>query len=86
MRPETTTTVLLIGGMRTIACGERIASALRTVVGVTRAEVDFWSARATVSHRLPCDSSKLARAVEKMGYDASIDGNARGHLPDAAGE
>lgn len=78
MTPETTTIVLLIAGMRNMGCGDKIASALRTVSGVTKAQVDFWTSKATVTHHSPCDTSQLIRAVVRMGYGALPDGEDRG--------
>ncbi len=68
----TTSSVLLIAGMRTIACSEKIATAIGSVAGVTKANVNFWSARATVVHRSQCNTSQLIRAVQEAGYGASL--------------
>jgi copper chaperone CopZ len=76
MAPDTTKTVLLIAGMRTIGCSEKIASSLGLVAGVTKADVDFWSARATVIHHSPCNISQLIRAVQGAGFSASLPGTA----------
>jgi copper chaperone CopZ len=76
MMPGTTRSVLLIAGMRTIGCGKKIATALESVAGVTRADVDFWSARATVVHRATCNASQLIAAVIAAGYTASLAGAA----------
>lgn len=85
MTPETTTTVLLIAGMRNMVCGEKIAAVLRTVTGVTKAEVDFWSARATVVHHSPCGASQLVRAVTRIGFGASLDRDDGGQTSGAMG-
>jgi copper chaperone CopZ len=76
MMPGTTRTVLLLAGMRGIACGQKIASALGGVSGVNSADVDFWSARATVIHGPDCNASQLIRAVVAAGYAASLAGTA----------
>jgi copper chaperone CopZ len=78
MVPETTTTVLLIAGMRGIGCGQKIASALGAVKGVGSALVDFWSARATIIHHAPCNTSQLIGAVQAAGYSASLAGTVSG--------
>jgi copper chaperone CopZ len=75
-----TRTVLVITGMRSNACRERIAEVLEKTPGVEDVDVNLHRARAMVVHQRWCSPSDLIRAVVCAGYDAVI---AVGGSPDA---
>lgn len=72
--PGSTTTRLQIGGMNCGACAGHVQRALASVPGVTSAEVDLASARATVEHEANLDRQKLVAAVAEEDYTASLVG------------
>lgn len=60
------TTILTIGGMRSVHCTRAVYTALGGVEGVTTAEVTL--ARAVVQHDARATVDALREAIEGVGY------------------
>lgn len=71
MESDATRIVLLLTGMRTNACRERIAEELRRIKGVREVSVSFIRAETTVIFVPPCRAEDLIEAVKAAGYRAS---------------
>ncbi len=66
------TQILSIEGMTCASCVGRVEKALQAVPGVTKAQVNLATERATVEGRV--DPAVLIQAVEKVGYEAHLAG------------
>lgn len=73
--PETKKTVLLISGMRSAGCRDKITSALEATAGAHHVHVSLYRALATIIHDRQCDAAELIRAVLRVGYGASLAGD-----------
>lgn len=72
MATGTTTTVLMITGMRDNACRETIVEAIESITGVKDVDVNLYRSRATIVHEPPCVAAELVRTVERAGYAAEL--------------
>jgi copper chaperone CopZ len=72
-------TVLLIAGMQSNKCRERISAALEAVPGVQSVDVNLYRAQATITHDPSCQRSELFRATLNAGFNASLPGESTGH-------
>lgn len=72
-RSHTTRSVLLVAGMRGAMCRECVAAALESVGGVTEVVVNLLRGQATVVHGAACRPEQLVRAIEGLGYAASVE-------------
>ena len=61
---------LAIRGMHCASCVSRVEGALASVAGVTEANVNLATERATVHFSGPMQVERLAEAVRRAGYDA----------------
>jgi copper chaperone CopZ len=84
MTTEHTRTILLISGMQSSRCRERIVAALEAVSGVKEVELNLYRARAVIVHDLRSIPTDLVGAVERAGYRAAVHGMAR--APHAASQ
>ncbi|MGE0396486.1 MAG: heavy metal translocating P-type ATPase [Kofleriaceae bacterium] len=66
--PASSTIELTITGMTCAACVRRIEKALRNVPGVTEANVNLVTQRASVQFQPPTTEGTLVDAIEKAGY------------------
>jgi copper chaperone CopZ len=65
--------VLLLTGMRSNVCRERLAEALAGVTGVADVNVSLMRARATIVYQAPCCEAALIDAVRAAGYIATVE-------------
>lgn len=73
MAAEMTRTLLVILGMRSNHCREKLAAALEAVPGVKETHVSLHRANAQIVHEPGCDPAALVAAVERAGFIAMID-------------
>lgn len=66
------TVALNIAGMTCASCVGRVEKALKSVDGVTEAQVNLATERATVSFAAPADTDALIQKVKDRGYSASL--------------
>lgn len=66
--------VLLLIGMRSNSCRERVVEVLRRVNGVKDVSVSLIRARAIVLCGPSCGATDLLEAVKKAGYRATVEG------------
>ncbi len=66
---ETTRTDLSIGGMTCAACASRIQRTLGRLDGVSDAQVNFATSRATLFHDATVGDADFQEAVEGIGYE-----------------
>ncbi len=64
--------VLLVIGMRSNSCRERVAESLKRTKGVKDVSVSLIRARAVVVCEPPCCAEDLIHAISKAGYGAVI--------------
>ncbi|AIE83782.1 heavy metal translocating P-type ATPase [Fimbriimonas ginsengisoli] len=64
------TTELKIEGMTCASCVRRVENALSQVRGVSEANVNFATERASVTHGVDIDADSLSKAVSAAGYSA----------------
>ena len=62
---------LIVGGMTCAACVTRVEKVLKRVPGVTSAEVDLMTGRATVHAADTVSPADLAAAITRAGYTAA---------------
>ena len=65
---DVTTVELAVLGMTCAACVRRVENAVKKVPGVTNAQVNLVTNRATVSFGAAADLHAVAAAIEKAGY------------------
>jgi Cu+-exporting ATPase len=65
------TTDLLVAGMKSAKCRERVLRAIEAVPGVMEVDVNLYRASARVTHCEPCHATALLQAVASVGYSAS---------------
>jgi len=64
---------MLISGMHCASCAARIEKQLRSMKGVTRADINFATERAAVEFdEKLADENAIIKAIENLGYRASI--------------
>ena len=63
---------LPIVGMSCTSCVNRVERALETIPGVIEANVNLAAERADVRFNGTIDASKLLKAVENLGYKATV--------------
>lgn len=66
------TVALNIAGMTCASCVGRVEKALKSVDGVTEAQVNLATERATVSFAAPANTDVLIQKVKDRGYSASL--------------
>lgn len=64
---------LAVEGMTCAACANRIQRKLTRLDGVSEAQVNFASGRATVMHNGDVDDAEFRSAIESLGYGAPIE-------------
>jgi len=64
---------LAVEGMTCAACANRIQRKLSKLDGVSEAQVNFASGRATVIHNSDIDDAEFRSTIESLGYDAPIE-------------
>lgn len=68
----TTTTHLAIGGMHCASCANILTRALNKVPGVTSANVNYGTEKATVTYEDSATAEQLIAAVQSKGYRAEV--------------
>lgn len=66
------TTVLLVAGMKSPLCRDRVVAALEAVPGVLDVSVSLFRARAVVTRTGSCRLTALLHAVASAGYSARL--------------
>ncbi|MFH1400857.1 MAG: heavy metal translocating P-type ATPase [Nanoarchaeota archaeon] len=77
-------TDLLIIGMHCASCATLLTRALKKVPGVTDANVNYGTERASVEHDATAKIDDMIEAVRKKGYDAKALGGKQAASPSAA--
>lgn len=85
MRAGSFRIMLLLSGMRSNACRERLSDALRRVAGVKDVSVSLIRGSAVVLFTAPCNAAALIRAVKHAG-NASEGGTGRTRKSEYAAE
>jgi copper chaperone CopZ len=61
-------TTYIVEGMTCEHCVMHVTKALQTIPGVSKAEVDLKTGRATLTHAGHLDGDRVRHAVEEAGY------------------
>lgn len=69
-------TDISVAGMTCAACSNRVEGGLAGLPGVSDAQVNFASGRATVRHETSLDLATMHATIEGLGYEVVDDGNA----------